>query len=160
MKVRIWPLGLAACMMLMPLGALYAKTAVTVKADNKTDFAAVVAAVKKEMVPGGRYEFVQGGDRQSVEAGLGDMTALFDKYDTVSKMDADAKIQLYKDQENVNAILTHRDSDRLVCKSERPIGSLLPKRTCRTYGEIEKDHQKSQDFMQEQARPGYVNGGH
>lgn len=161
MKFKFWLIGMAVGMTLLPLGAVYAyKTEVVVKAENKDDFTAVIAAVHQQMAPGGRYEFIDSSERRDIDAKFGDMKALFDKYSTVEQMSADSKMQLFEDQETINAILTRRDDKRLVCKSERPIGSLLPKRTCRTYGDIERDRQKSQDFMNTQARPGLTPGGH
>ena len=146
---------------LLPLGAASASaTKPAVKVDNKADFAAVSAAVQNEMVPGGRYEFVDSTEHATVTKNLGDMQALFDTYGTVEQMDSAKRAQLLTDQEDVNAILTRRDDRRMVCKSERPIGSLLPRQTCRTYGEIERARRGTQQFMQQEARPGYVSGGH
>lgn len=160
MKMHIWLAGMVLGLALFPWGAACAsKAQPVVKADTKADFSAVVAAVKKEMVPGGRYEFVSSSERQTIDASLGEMQSLFDRFETVAAMDKDAKFQLYVDQENVNSILTHRDDRRLICKSERPIGSLLPKRTCRTYGEVERGRQYAQEEMIRRARPGFVSGG-
>lgn len=159
MKLNIWLAGMVLSATLFPWGtACASKEQPAVKADTRADFTAVVAIVNEEMVPGGRYEFVSGSERQTIQASLGEMQSLFDKFGTVAAMDKDAKFQLYVDQENVNAILTHRDDRRMVCKSERPIGSLVPKRTCRTYGDVERGRQKSEQFMQQQARPGFVKG--
>lgn len=161
MKLKIWLIGMAVGMTLLPLGVVYAsKIEVVVKAETKDDFAAVVAAVRQQMVPGGRYEFVDSVERGDIDTKLGDMQSLFNKYDTVAQMSADAKARLFSDQEFVNAILTRRDDRRVVCKSERPIGSLLPKQTCRTYGEIERGRQGSQQFMHDEARSRQTNGGH
>lgn len=160
MKIHICLAGMLLGLALFPWGmARASKVQPAVKADTKTDFMTVVAAVKEEMVPGGRYEFVSSSERQTIDTSLGEMQSLFDRFETVSAMDKDAKFQLYVDQENVNAILTHRDDRRLVCRSERPIGSLLPKRTCRTYGEVERNRQFTQEEMIRRARPGFVNGG-
>lgn len=158
---RIWLLLLLLLMALLPLGAASASAAKpSVKADNKADFTAVSAAVQKEMVPGGRYEFLDSSEHDTVTKRLSDMQALFDKYDTVAQMDSNKRAQLLTDQEDVNAILTRRDDRRMVCKSERPMGSLIPQQACRTYGEIERGHRSSQQFMQQEARPGYTPGGH
>lgn len=125
-----------------------------IKAETKADFVAVVVAVKAQMVPGGRYEFVDSSERETIDGNLAEMQALFDKFETVAAMDKDAKFQLYVDQENVNAILTHRDDRRMVCESARPVGSLIPKRICRTYGAIQRDRQFTQEEMIRSARPG------
>ncbi|HWU76536.1 MAG TPA: hypothetical protein VN043_08520 [Rhodanobacter sp.] len=111
---------------LLPLTGYASKAEVAAKARNKDDFSAMVAAVQGGMVPGGRYEFVDGSERKTIDANLAEMRSLFDQFETVSAMDRDAKFKLYVDQENVDAILARRDDRRLICKSERPVGSLIP----------------------------------
>lgn len=161
MKSRTGLVGMMLGMVLLPLGVAYAsKIEPAVKADNKADFSDVMAAVQKQMVPRGRYEFVDSKERAEVDAKLDDMKSLFDQHGTVEQMDTTTKARLFTDQEDVNAILTRRDDRRVICKSERPIGSLLPKSTCRTYGEIERGRQSSQEFMQDEARSRETDGGH
>lgn len=160
MKFKFSLAVVAAGLILLPLAVYASKTEVVVKAQNKDDFSAVVAAIHQQMSPGGHWEYVNAAERADIDAKFKDMQSLFDEFGTVDKMDDDSKARLYADQEGINAILTHRDSRRLVCKSERPMGSLIPKQTCRTYGAIQKDHENSQRFMQEEARPGYQAGGH
>lgn len=157
MKFNMWMAGLLLGTVCLTLGLSQASAAeAAVKADNKADFAAVVAAVKAEMIPGGRYEFVSGSERSKIGANLAEMQSFFDKFATVAAMDKDTKFQLYVDQEDVNAILTRRDGRRMICKSERPMGSLIPKRTCRTYAAIERDRQFTQEEMIRSARPGFT----
>lgn len=160
MKFKFSLVAMVACMLLLPLASFASKTETVVKAQNKSDFSAMVTAIHQQMAPGGHWEFVEATERSDIDAKFKDMESLFDKYDNVDNMDNDSKARLYADQEGINAILTHRDSRRMVCKSERPMGSIIPKRTCRTYGAIEKDRDNAQQFMQQQARPGYQAGGH
>jgi hypothetical protein len=158
-KMRLAGMVLGA--MLLPIGAVCANTIEpAVKADNKAAFTEVMGTVQQQLVPGGRYEFVDSTERAEVDAKLNDMKALFDQYGTVAQMDSSSKARLFTDQEDVNAILTRRDDRRVICKSERPIGSLLPKRTCRTYGEIERERNDSQKFMRDEARSRQSFGGH
>lgn len=151
--------------LMSPLAARPAKVKTPeVKADTKATFDAVSAEVRKQMASGGRFEFVTGEERSEVVASLNAMGALFDKYATVAQMDQDAKVALFNDQENVNAILKRRDSKRLICKSELPTGSHIPTTKCRTYGDIERSQTDSRNFMnrfqqQGQANGGQVNGG-
>lgn len=160
MKIRMGLAGVALGMVLLPLGAASAsKIESAVKADNKAAFTEVMDAVQKQMVPGGRYEFTDSAERADVDAKLNDMKALFDQHGTVEQMDAPTKARLLTDQEDVNAILTRRDDRRVICKSERPIGSLLPKQNCRTYGEIERDRNEGQKFMRDEARSRQTLGG-
>lgn len=159
MKMKTWLIGMVAGLALAQMGIASANDAkVVVKADNKDDFSAVVAAVHQQMAPGGRYEFVDRAGRSTIDTRLGEMQSLFDKYGTVAQMDKDVKIRLMNDQEEVNSILNHNDSNRKVCESGAPTGSLLPKMTCRTYGAMEKERLDSQHFMQSQSVNQTING--
>lgn len=118
-----------------------------VRADTKENFQAVVAAIQKQMAPGGRWQFVDQGERATIDGNFADMSRLYDQYGSVDKMSPTAKQQLLADQNTVNAILTKRDGDRLICKSEVPVGSHLPIRTCRTYAQIELEQRNAQQQM-------------
>ncbi|MFC4528759.1 hypothetical protein ISN76_17160 [Dyella halodurans] len=125
-----------------PMACVQAKQAPpppSVKADTKDQFATVANNVREQMGPGGRFEFVDPGERSTVEQNLGQMQALFDKFGSVDAMDMPSKIQLYNDQSAVNAILTRRDGDREVCEQAPPTGTLIPKTTCRKYSDIERE---------------------
>ncbi|MEO8809279.1 MAG: hypothetical protein ABI386_03435 [Rhodanobacter sp.] len=158
MKFKISLVIMALAAFLLPLAVYASKTETVVKAQNKDDFAAVVSAVHKQMGPGGHWEFVNPEERQDINGTFSDMQALFNKYGSVDEMDKASKVQLFADQEHINDILTRRDSRKLVCKSENPIGSNIPKRTCRTYGAIERDRDNAQQFMQHNATPGGMQG--
>jgi len=160
MKLKTWLVGVIVGVALLQVGAVWAKTEVIVKADNKDDFTAVVAAVHQQMLPGGHYEFTSSKDRADVDTRFGDMQSLFDKYGTVDKMDPNAKVQLFNDQQAVNAILTHNNSNRLVCEHVAPIGSNIPKTTCRTYGEIVQEQRDSQHYMNTYQQVPQFKGGH
>ncbi|HZX71859.1 MAG TPA: hypothetical protein VFE77_13685 [Rhodanobacter sp.] len=148
MKLNRWMIGIITAVVLLQVGVVYAyKTEVIVKAENKDDFATVVAAVHQQMQPGGRYEHVSASERTGIDQHFNDMQALFDKYTTVGQMDQNAKVQLFNDQEFVNATLTHRDNKRLVCEHIAPVGSHIPRTTCRTYGEIMREQRDTQDML-------------
>lgn len=150
MKLGSWLIGAIVGAALLQVSAVYAyKTEVIVKAENKDDFTAVVAAVHQQMQPGGRYEFVEQSERGKIDANFTDMQSLFDKYGTVAQMNQDSKVQLFNDQEAVNAILTRRDDKRLVCESVAPMGSHIPRTTCRTYRETELERHNAQNLLQE-----------
>jgi len=86
---------------------------------------------------GGRFEYLKPQERTQVDQGLDQMTALFDKYGSVSAMNEQAKIELFNTQEKVNSVLTLRDRDRVICKKEAPVGSHIPIVQCHTYGQAE-----------------------
>lgn len=161
MKSGKW-LSVAAVAALWSWGAFaYAyKTETIVKAENKADFAAVVAAVHQQMAPGKRYEFVDKDERAKVDANFADMMSLFGQYGTVAQMPQTAKVQLFNDQEAVNAILTRRDDKRLVCESVAPLGSHIPRTSCRTYREIQVERLGTQNYMERLQQVPQPVGGH
>jgi len=109
----------------------------SVKADTKEAFTEIATTVRKEMDGGGRFEYLKPQERIQVDQGLDQMTALFDKYGSVSAMNEQAKIELFNTQEKVNSVLTLRDRDRVICKKEAPVGSHIPIVQCHTYGQAE-----------------------
>ena len=142
MKLTTWQIGIALALAiggtLQVEVAQASKTETILKADNATEFSAVAINVHKEMLPGGRFEFVDDKERDTVSTRLLDMQSLFDKHGTVAQMDMNTKVQLFNDQEAVNAILTHRDDERLVCENVAPLGSHIPRTSCVTYREAEQ----------------------
>jgi len=106
-----------------------------VKADTKEAFEPIAADVRKEMEGGGRFEYVKPDECKTVDAKLDEMNKLFEKSGSVSAMTQDEKVALFNAQETVNAILTRRDRDRVICKNEAPIGSHIPVTSCHTYGQ-------------------------
>jgi hypothetical protein len=160
MKLKTWLVGVAVGAALLQVGIVQAKTEVVVKADNKDDFTAVVAAVHQQMLPGGHYEFTSNKDRAAVDTQFGAMQSLFDKYGTVAQMDQDAKLQLFNEQQAVNAILTHNDSTRLVCEHVAPLGSNIPKTVCKSYGQIQQEQRDSQRYMNTTQQVPQTKSGH
>lgn len=132
-----------------------------VQADTKENFEAIVAAIHKQMAPGGRWQFVNKGERATIDGSFDDMSELYKQYGSVDKMNPAAKARLLADQNTVNAVLTKKDGERLICKNEVPVGSHLPVRTCRTYAQIELERQRTQSDMMrlnQQAGEQRVNG--
>ena len=114
-----------------------------VNASDKDSFQTVSEWVRKQMDAGGRYAETNGEERQVVNARLDEMTRMFEQKASVDQMSVDEKKKLLVDQEEINSILGKRDGDRLICKSERPIGSNLPVKTCVTARE--RDQRRRDD---------------
>jgi hypothetical protein len=114
-----------------------------VNASDKDSFQTVSEWVRKQMDAGGRYAEASGEERQVVNARLEEMTKMFEQKSSVDQMSIDEKKKLLVDQEEINSILGKRDGDRLICKSERPIGSNLPVKTCVTARE--RDQRRRED---------------
>ncbi|HKE48207.1 MAG TPA: hypothetical protein VKB52_09080 [Rhodanobacteraceae bacterium] len=128
-------------------------------ADTPEKFAVVADNIRKEMSPGGRYEYVKPDERKDVEKALGDITAIFDQNGSIADMKQDTKIRLFNAQEVVNSILTRRDSDRVICKNETKVGSHIPVTTCHTYAQEEEARRGTKEQLDEWLRLGCVNAG-
>lgn len=108
-----------------------------VLADTPAKFAEQTQRIHEDMQTGGRYEFTSPTDKRRVDVLLDQMASLLQAAGSVDAMNHDTRITVFNDQEEVNGILKHNDSNRLVCESRAPIGSNILRTTCRTHGQIE-----------------------
>ena len=135
------------------LAATYDPTQV-VTARTKEDFAKQYATVTAAMNPGGKYELVQGRERETVMRRLHEIGAILDGYEPGARLRDEPMAALLTAQEEVNGILAHGDKDRLVCTSSSPTGSHLKKSECLRYGELEANRRRTEKEMRDrQATP-------
>lgn len=120
-----------------------------VAADTPEKFAATAKLIHDEMGSGGRYEFISAADRSKADADLGTMQDMLSKAGSVDAMKPEDKVRLFNTQEHLNGILTHSDSERLVCERRAPVGTSIPQTTCRTLGEIERARRNSGKVLQD-----------
>jgi hypothetical protein len=125
-----------------------------VKADSKENFDAVAAAIQQQMQPGGRWQYINRRERATIDGSFADMRVLYDKFGSVDKMDQSAKIRLLADQSTVNAILTKKDGDRLICETNTPVGSHFPVKTCKTYAQVQAEQRNAQQFLEDRNTTG------
>lgn len=127
-----------------------------VAADTAEKFQALVANIRNEMKSGGRYEFIRPGDRSTVESDFEGMTKLLVQSGSVAAMNRDDQVKLFNLQEHVNGLLTHSDSNRLVCERRATVGTSIPQTTCRTVGEIERMRLNTNAYMQNSLSTGDI----
>ena len=118
-----------------------------VRADTADNFAAIVAAIRQQMQPAGRWQYIDKDERVTINGSFADMQTLYDKFGSVDKMDKAAIVRLLADQSTVNAILTKKDGERLICQNEMPVGSHIRIKTCQTYAQIQAEHRNAQEFL-------------
>ena len=118
-----------------------------IAADTPERFSETVKQVHNEMQVGGRYEFISAADKTKAEADMDSMASMLKTVGSVAAMNEQDKIRLFNTQEHLNGILTHSDSNRLVCEKRAPIGSNIPVTTCHTVAEIEIARRKSQNAL-------------
>lgn len=147
-SMRICLLGL----LLLTAGARFAGAAApesVVEADTPQKLAEAKASVDEQMAPGGRYEFISTERREQVGTLFREMQGMLERSGSVAAMPERDRLQLFNRQEKLNGILTDSDSQRLVCEKRAPLGSLVPVKTCRTYGEIERQRRDKDRFFDE-----------
>jgi hypothetical protein len=144
----VFAIAIVAAMAVSATVAATEKADPAVNASSKEAFETVSTWVRKQMDAGGRYSYVTAAERGTVNAELDGMGRLLQQHGDVSHMSDQDKTQMFNSQEQVNAILAKRDNDRLVCKSEMPIGSHLPVKTCQTAGMIEARRRNDVQYLQ------------
>jgi hypothetical protein len=117
------------------VGAATAKAAVDARKIQPDQFDQLVALLEEEMASGGRYEYATERERDEVRRALATMARHLDGVDSIEQLDEDTRVAVMNAQERANAILTRRDSDRLVCDRRRSIGTHRRETHCETYGE-------------------------
>jgi hypothetical protein len=128
-----------------------------VVADTAEKFALVASEVREEMMPGGRYEFIRPDNRVKVDADLDKIGSLLQQSGSVEAMNPDLRVQLFNTQEHLNGILTHSDSNRLVCERAAPVGTNIPVTTCKSFGELERMRHDAQQYMRDHSRDANIN---
>jgi hypothetical protein len=125
-----------------------------VAADTPEKFAQTEAQIRADMAPGGRYEFIKPDEKAKAEADMTQMDRLLQKSGSVNAMTQAEKLELYNTQERLNGILTHNDTNRLVCERNTPLGTHIPVTTCKTVGGIERERREAQKTMQDSLQIG------
>lgn len=116
--------------------------------------------IRKDMQPGGQYGYISNLEKSRVEASLATMQNLLTANKDEASMRESDKVALLNAQEEINGILEHNDSNRLVCEHVAPVGSHRPVTTCHTYAEIMAQRERTQHDMQRmQSTPQFKSGG-
>jgi hypothetical protein len=160
---RSMAMGSMIGVLVLMLGQAFADEVIEhrVAADTPEKFKQVEVEIRQEMTPGGRYEFMRPDEKVKVESDLTLMESMLQKSGSVNTMQEQDKIRLYNTQENLNGILTHSDSNRLVCERRAKVGTSIPQTTCKTLGEIERARRATNDKLQEIGRDSsFCNNSH
>jgi Arc/MetJ-type ribon-helix-helix transcriptional regulator len=115
--------------------AAFAAQRVEVRKLQPQQFDQLVALIEQEMDAGGRYEYVSDAERAAVRRALDDMARLLEGVESIAALREEQRVALLNAQERVNALLTKRDGERLICSHRRRIGTHMRETTCETYAE-------------------------
>lgn len=112
-----------------------------------TQLPELIAMVRFEIEPGGRWEYVPNSKRRLLEQKLQEMERLLANRQSVDELNNAEKLRLINAQEHANAILTQHDGRRLVCERITPTGSHRPKNVCTTLAERKQASEDSRRFL-------------
>ena len=129
-------------------------------AETLNGFNAEAAKIHEQMQPGGTYALIKSADKARVEKRLGEMHQILQNHVSENELPQADKLALVNAQEEVNGILRHNDSNRLVCESRAPVGSHIPVTKCRTFGEIEEQRQSDTKSIGDMDRTRQAPPGH
>jgi len=148
-KAVVFAVGLA-----LSIGAMAAeKLDPALQAVTKEKFDDQAAAIRQQMKPGGRWEFVDTDERASVNSRLDEIAAVLATA-KADDLDRDQKAKVLEAQEDVNAILTKKDGRRLICQQVAPTGSNRKQKQCSTFAERERQRRDSRDFLRQTSDDG------
>ncbi|MGB0133684.1 hypothetical protein [Dokdonella sp.] len=129
-----------------------------VEVDTYENFQGLVVDIREEMVVGGRYEFLKGLDRDNVNRRLDEMAEQLRVSGSIAEVSPGARSELMENQEAVNELLTKFADNRVICTHEAPIGSLIPRKRCRTVRQIEKSRSGSKGQILDMQRDSSLGG--
>lgn len=116
-------------------------------------FAAQVREIEKGLSDGKTYAEMSRADRDEVRSLLDRMSNRLKDVDSVDQLPEDEKVELFNEQERVNAMLVKGYADsRLVCDKRGRTGSHFRETSCQTVAERRRRASIDQDNMRSMQR--------
>ncbi len=129
-----------------------------VDVSRQEGFEQQVAALRAEMKPGGRFEFLKNKDRREVDRQFKAIAKVLERRRD-RKLDDEDMLEVYSAQETVNAILTQNDGRRMICERSAPTGSNRKELQCATLADRERAHRETRNMMRENLDKGMITLG-
>jgi len=150
---RCMALLCAVCVFALVCGQAFADQVIEkrVAADTPEKFQQIAADIRKDMSPGGRYEFMRPDEKSNTENDLDAIMKMLQGAGSVAAMKHEQQVQLFNVQENLNGLLTHNDRNRLVCQKNASVGTHIQTTTCKTVGDIERERASSRKYITDQS---------
>ena len=113
------------------------------------DFPELHKYLVEEMRPGMRFGWVTDSEQERITVELDAMAQVLHGHQTLEELSEDERVSLINAQGRINATLTKRDRDRLICERKKPLGSHRSQTYCETYGERMRRQQGDRDRWDE-----------
>ncbi len=150
-------LAIATSLGVVSLAHARAEAAPAIRATTLDDFRSQASRVRADMAANGRYAGLSETDRHTIEADLARIDALLQKRGTSSALRDGEQVDLLNAQEEVNALLTRNDGERLVCTLERRTGSKMMQKNCMTVADRNELRRKTNDAAQQMHQGSQLN---
>jgi hypothetical protein len=135
-RFAVWALLLGPSMVVLAKGKdLYI---------DARDFDAHRARIEASLDDVSQLSELTRSQRDEIRNALSRMHKLLATAESVEALSPEAKMRIFNEQERVNTLLSDaKKQSRVICRAERPIGSNLKTRRCRTVAEIERERDAS-----------------
>ena len=155
MNIRICALTLLAAMFFLP-GISAAATTMRMDATNAAEFDQQAAELRAQS----GYADMSLTDRQEVDSSLQRLQKLFNKLAAGKTLSSNDQVSLTNAESQINAIMSGKPGDRIVCEHVKKLGSNRSERVCQTVAERDAARSDSQQTLrsQQHARGGSYDG--
>lgn len=142
-----------------PLAAHAATEVFKLDATSAADFRAQADELRREMAPGGKYEKLTPVEQARVGKQLDRLQVMYDKRadgDSISNSD---QIVLVNASEEINAVLSGDEDQKLVCEQVRKLGSNRTEKVCLTVAQRKAAREAAKADMNERRPLGTKGSG-
>ncbi|AVP98736.1 hypothetical protein C7S18_16750 [Ahniella affigens] len=116
------------------------------KANPVRHYEAVIADIRVNLEPGGKYAYVPQNDRPAVEEQLGIISSILAKVDSIDELNQRRKIRLFNAQEKLNGLLLQSEDNREHCQATKLTGTHMTKTVCLTNKQREEAEETRRRF--------------
>lgn len=109
-------------------------------------FEAVVANIRANLEPGGKYDYVPAADRPHIEEQLNIISSLLANVDSVDQLNQRRKVKLFNAQEKLNGLLLQAEAERMHCQQTKLTGTHRTQTVCLTGKQREEAEETRRRF--------------
>ena len=145
MNTRVCALTLMAALVWSPAMAS-AATAARMDATTMAEFDQQSADLRAEAA----YGALSADDRKEVDSSLERLHKLFSKRDAGKTLNSNDQVSLTNAQSQINAIMSGKPGDRIICEQVKKLGSNRSERVCQTVAARDAARSDSQQTLRSQ----------
>lgn len=132
-----------------PLAAHAATEVFKLDATSAADFRVQADELRREMAPGGKYEKLTPADQARVGKQLDRLQAMYDKRAEGGSISNKDQVALVNASEEINAVLSGDEDQKMVCEQVRKLGSNRTEKVCLTVAQRKAAREAAKADMNE-----------